>query len=263
MELGLGESVVIVTGASSGIGRAIAVAFAREGAHVVACARRLALLEELREEVAIRFEAQLMPLKADVAQLRDIKRVVSRTLSEFGRIDVLVNNAGAVPPGYLWEFSDREWLEGQKVKPLGYVRFCREVLPHMRSRQSGIIMNMAGVGAKHVHQRQALGGFVSPAILGLTKHLADQVGSVGIRVVAVAPGPTATERSSSAMRELAASAGVPVEEFVDEYVHRIPLGRFGEPEEVANTVVFLCSERASFVTGCFLMVDGGMSRAMI
>jgi 3-oxoacyl-[acyl-carrier protein] reductase/bacilysin biosynthesis oxidoreductase BacG len=257
MNLGLEGKKVVVTGASRGIGEAIAEAFASEGSELALLARSQPALQQLATRLSAQVRATA--IVADLAQADDARVAIDRAIGALGGIDVLVNNAGTSPFGSFDVISDHVWQDAFNLKLMGYVRCTRAVLPAMRMQQSGTIINVVGMAGRNATPGYALGAF-NAALLHLTKSLSELVASDGIRVSAINPGFTTTERMSQAMQVWAREANVDIEKYTEDYVRRLPLGRFAEPAEIARLVVLLASDVMELTTGSALQADGGSAR---
>ena len=256
MELGISGKVAIVTGGSQGIGKAIATQLAAEGVRTVIAARKVENLKRAAAEIASATKGEVLPVQADVANLDAVKKLVAGAVSAFGGVDILVNNAAGSGSGALSELTDEDWLRHLDVKLIGYVRCAREVIPHMKQKNWGRIVNIGGEAAR------GSGGYASgaanSAVVNFSKKLSDEVAAYGITVNAIHPGTTRTQRREHA----AARKGVTLDELVREQIKRIPIGRLIEPEEIAYTVLYLVSAKAAAVTGQVLGVDGGSTRGI-
>ncbi len=259
MQLGLAGKVAIVTGGSKGIGRATALALLAEGASVLACARGKEALEETVRLAGEKGEGRLVGFQADLTQGETIKAVVARCLEVFGRIDILVNNAGSARPGEFLQLSDEAWLDDWMLKFFGYVRMARAVLPHMQARRSGVIINIIGTGGLRPTGNYMIGGAANAALNHFTKALADEGAKHGVRVVGINPGPILTERLQRFLSTFSAGS-VDAEEAMRRMT---PLGRVGKAEEVADLVLFLASERAAFIHGTNITIDGGANPGLM
>jgi NAD(P)-dependent dehydrogenase (short-subunit alcohol dehydrogenase family) len=245
----------IITGATSGIGKATALLFAEEGADVVVTGRRAELGRGLEREIRER-GARCIFVEADHAQLEHCSRVVSRTLAEFGRVDILFNNAGIVTGGTAETISEEVWHETLAINVTAVWRMSRLVLPHMRRQGGGVIVNN-GSDWSVVAGRDAFPYIMSKgAVAMMTKAMALDYARENIRVNAVCPGDTLVERWIE-KGYFESSDPVTIEEAMKESSAYIPMGRFGKPEEIARAVLFLASDDSSFVTGHLLLVDGG------
>ncbi len=256
MDLGLKGKVALVTAASKGMGRACALAFGAEGARVAMCARGEADLRAAADEVRARTGAEVLALPADVTRAEDVRRLVAGAREAFGGVDVLVANCGGPPRGNLDQVTDEQWYGAFEVSVLSVVRLIREVLPSMRERRWGRILTIQSVSVKQPVEGLLLSNAVRPGVAGLAKTLAPDLGRDNITINVVCPGRIMTDRFLGGARQ----AGLPTEEYVARASRDIPLGRIGTPEEFANVVVFLASERASYVTGVTIQVDGGLVR---
>jgi NAD(P)-dependent dehydrogenase (short-subunit alcohol dehydrogenase family) len=261
MELGLGGRVALVTGGSKGIGRACAVGLATEGCHVALCARGAEALERTREALEAR-GAEVLTVAADLSESDAAQGVVAATVERFVRIDILVNNAGAIRGGDFLTTPAEQWAADWQLKVLGYVRMAQAVWPHMRARRWGRIINIVGSAARNPATTYMAGGLANAGLVNLTRALADLAAPDHILVTAVSPGPTATERWARLAADQARVQGKTIEAFQAEINRQQPLARIGRPEDVADLVVFLASERASFITGVSITVDGGASRGV-
>jgi 3-oxoacyl-[acyl-carrier protein] reductase len=259
MDLGLKNKVALVTAASKGMGRACALGFAAEGAKVMMCARHEPELRAAAEEVRTRTGAQVQALVADVTKAADVKSLVAQTRELYGGIDVLVANCGGPPRGGLAEMTDEQWYGAFEVSLLSVVRLIREVVPTMRERRWGRILTIQSVSVKQPVEGLLLSNAVRPGVAGLVKTLAPELGKDNITINVVCPGRIMTERFLSGARQ----SGMPTEAYVARSSTEIPLGRIGTPEEFANVLVFLASERASYVTGVAIQVDGGLVRGLL
>lgn len=262
MDLRLRGKVAMVSGASKGIGRAVAVGLAEEGVHLALNARGEELLTKVADEIRRQHGVEAVPVPGDLSRLADVQAFVQRTLERFGRVDILVNCAGSSQGGVFWEVPDQVWLDSWGLKLFGYVRLMREVLPHMIRQGGGRIVNVVGNSGRQPIQTMLPGGSANAALLAITKGVADAVAKHHIVVNAVNPGPIGTERWEGLMERLGKALGVSAAEYEATFVREIPMGRVGRPEEIADLVVFLASERASFLTGISITADGGMTRSM-
>ncbi|HYY16835.1 MAG TPA: SDR family oxidoreductase [Gammaproteobacteria bacterium] len=262
MQLGLSGKVAIITGGSMGIGKATALALAQEGAHVAICARGLEALQKAASEIQALTGGKVLPIRADMTILEDIKRLVSTTAQELGGVDILVNNAVNSVPGTFLELPDEAWLNHIHVKIMGYVRCAREAIPHMMRRGGGRIINIGGMAARQVGHLTTSNGVTNASVANITKNLADQVAPHHILVNCIHPGTTRTPRQTILLERQARDLGVSLEHAEREAVRSIPIGRMVEPEDIADLILFLVSERAGAITGQVMAVDGGAGRGM-
>lgn len=257
MDLGLRGKVAVVAAASQGLGKAVALGFAREGANLAICSRNETALEVVAKATRA-YGVDTLAVPADVTRAEDITRFIERTVSHFGGIDILVTNAGGPPAGTFQDFpDDAAWQAAFELTLMSAVRLIRGVLPSMRARGGGAIIVMTSSSIKVPIPNLILSNVFRAGVAALAKTLAEEFAPYNIRVNNVLPGRIATERLLYLDQVTAERAGVSVEEVRQRTIAEIPLGRYGDPEEFANAVVFLASERASYITGASLQVDGG------
>ncbi len=259
MDLGLTGKTALVTAASKGMGKACALGLAAEGARVVMCARTDVDLQAAAEDVRGKTGALVVAMPADVTRADQVKALVARAHEAFGGVDILVANAGGPPRGYFDELSDEQWYGAFEVSLLSVVRLIREVLPSMRQRRWGRIITIQSSSVKQPIDGLDLSNAIRPGAAGLMKTLATELGADNILVNTVCPGRILTDRLLGGARQ----AGLSPEEYVRQVGADVPVGRVGTPEEFANVVVFLASERASYVTGVAVQVDGGLIRGLL
>jgi 3-oxoacyl-[acyl-carrier protein] reductase len=259
MDFGLKDRVAIVTGGNRGIGYAISAELLREGAHVVVASLNPARNAQAIEKLDGQYNARVIGVPTDLNDASAVERLFQRTMSEFGRLDILVNNATNVSQGGFFDLTEEGWDHAFDHKLRGTVRCIRHAVPPMRERKWGRIVNLSG-GAAWTPQLGAITtGLNNAAVQNLTVALAGELGRDGILVNAVVPTAVRTERHDRNIRETMARTGQTEAEVLKPRVAKIPVGRMGTPEEIAAAVVFLSSERASFVTGSAWAVDGGVS----
>ena len=257
MDLGLRGKTAIVTGGSKGIGLAVARELSAEGARVAICARDDALLHTEAQAIRQATGAEVLPIALDLSREDGPKRLVEQVLRAFGRIDILVNNAGSITGGSLMEKQEAEWRAQWELKLWGFVRMCREVFPLMLAQKSGRIVNIVGVAAYEPQYHYIAGNMGNAALIGLTKTLALESGRHGVTVNAVNPGTIRTPRHITNRQAQARTTGKTVEQLDAEAAPFFRTGRAGEPREVAALVAFLASDRASYINGALIPVDGG------
>lgn len=260
MDLGLKGKVAIVAAASKGLGKAVALELAREGASVTIFSRNEEAIQAAGEEVRAATGAQVLALAADVTRAEDLERVVEATARRFGRIDILFNNAGGPPPGTFEQFGDEAWQRAFELNLLSAIRLIRLVLPYMKQAGSGRIINSTSIAVKQPVSGLILSNAIRTGLVGMAKTLADELAPYNITVNNVAPGRIYTERIVQLLQDRAARTGKRVEELRREDESAIPMGRYGRPDEYAAMVTFLASERASYITGATILVDGGLYR---
>jgi len=263
MDLGIAGRVAIVTGGSRGIGRAIAERLCREGAHVALCARNRDSLAEAQRGLEALGAGRILSVEADLTEPAAAGRVVEAAAAAWGRIDILVNNAGAARGAPFDELTDERWLDNLQLKLFGYLRMTRLVLPHLRRNGWGRVVNIAGLAGLQPSPLSMPLGLNNAGILNVMKALADAEAPHNILVTTVCPGPILTERQTRLLQDVVQAKGITLEEAQREATSAIPLRRMGRPEEVADVVAFLASERASYITGSLVLVEGGLYRAMI
>jgi 3-oxoacyl-[acyl-carrier protein] reductase len=255
VELGLKGKVIAITGGSEGIGGATAMRLAQEGAKLALCARRADVLEAAAEKIRKATGAEVMTMTADVTKPDDMQRFVDETIRRFGRIDTLVNNAGATGQQPFEKVDDKAWQLDIDIKVLAHVRTTRAAIPHMKKQGGGRIINLNMVAAK----QPAAGTFPTTtsraAGLALTKGLSKELAPFNILVNAVAVGKIKTPQQERSAKRF----NLTVEEHYAKTGKTVPMGRLGEAEEVANVIAFLASDAASYVTGTCINVDGGLS----
>jgi 3-oxoacyl-[acyl-carrier protein] reductase len=259
MDLGLKGKTALVTAASKGLGKASAMGLAGEGANVAICARTERDIKAAGEEIRSKTGVEVLALACDVTDAAQVAELVRRTTEKFGGVDVLVANAGGPPRGYFDEATDEQWVLAFELSLLSTVRLIRAVLPSMRKRRWGRILTIQSSSVKQPIPGLLLSNAVRPGVAGMIKTLAGELGKDNILVNTVCPGRIMTDRFLGGHQQ----AGKTVEEYLAQHSGDIPLGRIGTPEEFANMVVFLASERASYITGSAVQVDGGLIRGIM
>jgi 3-oxoacyl-[acyl-carrier protein] reductase len=262
MDLGLKDRVALVAASSQGIGRATAEAFAAEGCRVAMCARNAANLEAAAENIRRRYDAEVLAHAFDVSDPAAVGGFVARVMERFGSVDICVANAGGPPAKGFLAATLEEWQCALELNFLSAVYLAREVIPHMPRKRWGRIVTLTSITTKQPVTDLVLSNAVRAAVLGLVKSLANEFGKDGILVNNVAPGFTATDRLKELARARASVSGKSEQQIVDGWGADAPLERLGEPREVAETIVWLASERASYITGQTLLVDGGMYKGI-
>jgi 3-oxoacyl-[acyl-carrier protein] reductase len=262
MDLELKGKVALVTGASKGIGKAIALGLAAEGARVAIVARDAGALDKVAAECRDRSRTDAVAVAADLSQLDEVERVVREVKDRAGRVDILVNNAGAIRGGAFLQIPDAQWTDDWNLKLLGYIRMARAVFPLMQAQGGGRICNVVGAAGRNPTATYLTGGAANAALINFTKGLADLGAPSRILVTAVSPAATKTERWDSLMAQQAAASGRSVQELQAEAESPYKLGRIATPGDIADVVCFLVSARASFVTGICVTVDGGATRGV-
>ena len=269
MDLGLRDRVAIVGGASEGIGRATAKLLAMEGCRVVMAARRERPLEGaatmlrnlLRNTTGT--EPVLLTVPCDMSSQADIKRLVGRTVAEFGGIDIIVNNAGGPPLGRFEQHDDEAWRKAIDTNFMSVVWMVREALPYLKQSGQARIINITSSAVKEPIEGLILSNSVRLGTTGLAKTLSKELGPAGITVNNVGPGLTMTDRIRPIIEAQAKAEGRAFDDVRDERARRIPVGRIGEPEDVAAMIVFLASTQARQISGQTILVDGGAAAGVM
>jgi NAD(P)-dependent dehydrogenase (short-subunit alcohol dehydrogenase family) len=263
MDLGLLGKNVLITGGSMGIGRASAHLFAEEGCNVAITARTAEILAKTATEIEEQTSARVIALPGDMSLEDDVRRVTAQAIEELGSIDILVTCAGSSPGGLMEELTDDQWYSSLNLKFMGYVRSMRAILPHMRERGSGSIVLVVGNDGLKPSYWETTAGAANAAGINVASSMAEQYAPHGIRVNTVNPGPVNTGRWDGLEKAFARDKGVSQQRAHELAVASIPLGRIAEPEEVAGLVVFLASDRASFVNGSHILVDGSQRKGIM
>jgi 3-oxoacyl-[acyl-carrier protein] reductase len=263
MDLGLKGKVALVTSASRGLGAAAALAFAREGTRVAICARNQGPLMATSRRIAEETGAEVLAVGADVSKAADVQRLVDTTVDRFGRLDILMINAGGPPSGTFLDVNQQDWEQAVQLTLMSAVRLCYAVVPLMRQQGGGSILALTSLSVKQPLDNLILSNSLRLGVIGLVKSLSNELGPDGIRVNAICPGWTLTERVDELFKARAAKSGLTPEEEAAKITSSTPLGRMAEPEEFARAAVFLASPAASYITGVSLLVDGGQYKGSL
>lgn len=262
MDSGLRNRVAIVAASSQGIGCATAEGFAAEGCKVAMCARNAGRLREAAEQIKQRHNVEVLASPVDVTDPAAVRAFVNETVSTFGGADICVTNAGGPPAkGFLATTFD-DWRNAIDANFLSAVYFAREVIPHMQRKGWGRIITLTSITTKQPVPDLVLSNAVRAAVAGLVKSLANEFGKDGILVNNVGPGYTATDRLKELAKARSTASGKSQQEILDEFSAEVPLKRLGDPKEIADVIVWLASERASYVTGQTILVDGGAYKGL-
>jgi 3-oxoacyl-[acyl-carrier protein] reductase len=263
MDLELKNRVALVAASSRGLGKAVAWGLAREGAKLVICARNKEVLEKTADDIFLETGVSVFPLAVDLADSEQIDWMIDETLDLFGRVDILVTNAGGPPPGHFKDVGESDWMKGVQQTLMSVVRLTRAVIPGMRKQKWGRIVHMTSVSVKQPIDGLLLSNVLRPSIVGLTKSLSQELAKDNILVNAVCPGYYLTDRVKELLQKKAKKNKTSIDKAMADVVNEIPLGRMGRPEELADLIVFLASERASYITGSIIQVDGGFVKGLM
>jgi 3-oxoacyl-[acyl-carrier protein] reductase len=262
MNLGLKGKVALVAAASRGLGRAVAEELAAEGASLVICARNAETINRAASEITQATGADVLALAVDVSNADDVTRLVQASIERFGRIDILVTNAGGPPAGQFENLSREQWEAATRLTLYSAIELTRHVLPGMKERRWGRILNITSIAVKQPVDNLILSNSLRAAVTGFARTLANEVASYNITVNNILPGYTRTERVGELARMMSEKEGISPAEFTARWEREIPMRRLGEPREFAALAAFLVSERASYITGTSIPVDGGWIRSL-
>ena len=263
MDLGLAGKVALVAGASRGLGFAVAEELAAEGTSLVLCSRGAEELAKASEQIASLGKVPVLPVAADVSRPDDVARVVQSGLERFGRIDILVTNAGGPPAGQFESLGQEDWETAVRLTLYSALQFTRQVLPGMKRSHWGRILNITSIAVKQPVDNLILSNSLRAAVTGFARTLANEVAGSGITVNNIMPGYTRTKRVEELARMVAEKEGISPAEFIARWEREIPMRRLGEVREFAALAAFLVSERASYITAVSVPVDGGWIRSLL
>jgi 3-oxoacyl-[acyl-carrier protein] reductase len=263
MDLGIKGKVALVAAASRGLGRAVAEELAAEGASLVLCSRNAETINSTASEIAKATGADVLALPCDVSRSDQIARLVQSGFARFGRIDILVTNAGGPPAGKFESLSREQWEAATRLTLFSSIELTRQVLPGMKQRRWGRILNITSIAVKQPVENLILSNSLRAAVTGFARTLANEVATFGVTVNNIMPGYTRTERVEELSGVMAEKERITAAEFVARWEAEIPMRRLGEPSEFAALAAFLVSERAAYITGTSIPVDGGWIRALM
>lgn len=253
----LKEKVSIVTAASRGIGAGVASVLAREGSDLVIASRDSARLERLARELEAKYGVSVVPVQADLTKREDVRRIAEAAIRHFGKVDVLAYNTGPPKPGAFMELSEEDWEYGVRLLLMSAVWITRDVLPHMVERRQGRLIYITSSTLKQPIPTLTLSNVIRLSLAGLVKTLAYQLGPYNILVNGIMQGYVDTERVREVAAARAQREGRRVEDVIKEIEREVPLGRLAKPEEIGELVAFLASDKASYITGSLILIDGG------
>lgn len=261
METGLKNKVALVAASTQGLGKVVALGLAQEGAHIVICGRNPDRLAAARDEIVGKTGADVLAIAGDLQKVDDITRIAAETHARFGPVHVLVNNAGGPPPGRFDTLTDHDWQTAFDLTLMSAIRLTNAVVPKMRARKWGRVINLSSISVRQPIDDLMLSNSLRLAALGWAKTLSNQLAPDNILVNTVCTGWSRTERVEKLLESRARIQAVDTAVIERQITSAIPLGRVAEPEEIADLVIFLASDRASYITGAAIPIDGGMARS--
>ena len=262
MDLGIKGKVALITASSTGIGKAVAEAFAEEGCNIAICSRTKETLIDTAREIKSKFNLDPFWGICDLNQQKDIENFYNAVVNQFGKIDILINNCGGPVPGFFLELSEEDWDNAYKQVLLSVVRFSNLVIPKMIEQEWGRIVNITSIAVKQPVSNLMLSNSLRAGVTGFAKSLSNEFGNKNITVNNVAPGYTLTHRLYELAVTRAKTSGKSHEEILFEMAKEVPMNRLGGPEEIAAMVVFLASQKASYISGTTIQVDGGSTKGI-
>jgi 3-oxoacyl-[acyl-carrier protein] reductase len=263
VDLGLKNKVAVIAASSKGLGRAVALELAREGARISICSRSREQIRQAADSIHGETGAEVYYEQVDVTRPEEVRSFVANTVNRFNDIHVLVTNAGGPPSGLFVGLRPQDWLNAFQLNLMSVVQLCSEVIPYMQRNGWGRIVNITSISVKQPVDGLMLSNSVRSAVVGFAKTLSNEMAPYNILVNNVCPGYTRTERVEELSVSMGARKGVSKERIVAAWEESIPMGRLGTPEEFAALVAFLASERASYITGATIPVDGGAVRSTL
>ncbi len=261
MNLNLKDKVVLVTAASSGIGRAVAELFLQEGAKVAICSSNLNKLEKTSEEIKNTYQKEISIFQCDINKKDEIEKTINEVENNLGSIDILVNNCGGPKPGYFETLSEENWKDGFDQVLLSSVRFTKLVLPKMKKKKWGRIVNITSISVKQPIDNLLLSNAFRNAVTAFAKTLSNQIAEFNITLNNVAPGLTLTGRLNEIAQIRAKDADISKDEMLKKMANDVPLKRLASPKEIASAVVYLSSEIGGYINGQTIVVDGGLNKS--
>ena len=263
MDLGVAGRVAVIGGGSKGLGRACADSLANEGANLVICSRNAEELETAAAEIRGTADVDVLAVPADLSRLEDIQHLVQSAVDHFGRLDIVVANSGGPPAGRATDTSEETWARSIDMALSFFIRMGREAAPHMRERKWGRICNILASTVYQPIDNLVTSGVTRMGAVAYAKSLADEVGRDNVLVNNVAPGFLMTERMRHIFENRSQETGQDIDSVLEAGASRIPVGRFGRPEELGDFVAYLCSDKNTYVTGTTILVDGGVVRSVM
>jgi 3-oxoacyl-[acyl-carrier protein] reductase len=263
MDLGLRGRVALIAAGSKGLGKAVAEELAAEGALLVLCARGEDALRHTADAIRKRLGTKVYTVQADVGKPGEPERVVLEAQAQFGKVDILLTNSGGPPAGPFESLTPAAWADATRLVLDSVVAFCRAVIPGMKERRWGRILNVSSIAAKQPVDNLMLSNSIRAAVIGFARTLANEVAAFGVTVNNLLPGFTRTDRMVELAEVTAKQEGITPEAALARYAAQVPMGRMGEPREFAALAGFLASERASYITGQSIAVDGGWIRGLL
>ena len=260
MDFQIKNKTAIVCASSQGLGKAAALELASEGVNLVISSRNEETLLSVKKEIETSTNAKIVSVVADLNKPKDIDNLYAKANSELGPIDILINNAGGPPPSNFDSLNDEDWLKAFNLTMMSSIRLSKLVLPDMKERNWGRIINISSVSVKTPVPGLFLSNSLRMGVLGWSKALSDEVAPKGITVNSVCPGSTRTARITNIFQSQSEAMDKTIEEIESNAAANIPMLRIGEPKELAALIAFLASERASYMTGLAIQVDGGSAR---